>query len=308
MSLTHVPLRPRWMLEHFTHPYPSVPEKRQLAAENNLTVPQVANWCVDRGIWHSPLLLIMCMVGLYLLRFTNARKRIWQPIVKGETPVTDLYAALFGKRSKGKPGDADGDGEGRGDAAPDLSRRLTQQQAIAAGFAAPENVSSATIGDDEGGQALDEAVAAAAAAAARSGPEVAHDSEPPRAAVHISVVANPPEPPSQLPEGTGVAPKRSLTPAVAPPTAVENAAASTGGAGKVAESKTGPVEGSRKRGRAAATRASQADKGADPAGDAGEASPAMGRQIGGVSTSSAATAKGKRSVEQPAPSKKARKE
>lgn len=27
--------------------------------------------------------------------FTNARKRLWQPIVKGEVPVTDLYAALF---------------------------------------------------------------------------------------------------------------------------------------------------------------------------------------------------------------------
>lgn len=59
------------MVEHFTHPYPNEDEKQQLAIDNGITVSQVTNW------------------------FTNARKRLWQPIVRGEVPVSELYDAIF---------------------------------------------------------------------------------------------------------------------------------------------------------------------------------------------------------------------
>lgn len=52
-------------------PTPNEDEKQQLAIDNGITVSQVTNW------------------------FTNARKRLWQPIVRGEVPVSELYDAIF---------------------------------------------------------------------------------------------------------------------------------------------------------------------------------------------------------------------
>ncbi|OQS00210.1 hypothetical protein THRCLA_21721 [Thraustotheca clavata] len=49
-----------WMFspEHFAHPYPSEEEKEELAAEAGIEVKQLSNW------------------------FTNARKRLWQPVLR----------------------------------------------------------------------------------------------------------------------------------------------------------------------------------------------------------------------------------
>ncbi|RLN58295.1 hypothetical protein BBP00_00007070 [Phytophthora kernoviae] len=49
-----------WMFspEHFAHPYPSEEEKEELANEAGIEVKQLSNW------------------------FTNARKRLWQPVLR----------------------------------------------------------------------------------------------------------------------------------------------------------------------------------------------------------------------------------
>lgn len=49
-----------WMFspEHFAHPYPSEDEKEELAVEAGIEVKQLSNW------------------------FTNARKRLWQPVLR----------------------------------------------------------------------------------------------------------------------------------------------------------------------------------------------------------------------------------
>ncbi|CAI5706141.1 hypothetical protein KXD40_009693 [Peronospora effusa] len=49
-----------WMFspEHFAHPYPSEEEKEELATEAGIEVKQLSNW------------------------FTNARKRLWQPVLR----------------------------------------------------------------------------------------------------------------------------------------------------------------------------------------------------------------------------------
>ncbi|CAH0478531.1 unnamed protein product [Peronospora belbahrii] len=49
-----------WMFspEHFAHPYPSEEEKEELAQEAGIEVKQLSNW------------------------FTNARKRLWQPVLR----------------------------------------------------------------------------------------------------------------------------------------------------------------------------------------------------------------------------------
>uniref|UniRef100_K3WFP1 Homeobox domain-containing protein n=1 Tax=Globisporangium ultimum (strain ATCC 200006 / CBS 805.95 / DAOM BR144) TaxID=431595 RepID=K3WFP1_GLOUD len=49
-----------WMFspEHFAHPYPSEEEKEELASEAGIEVKQLSNW------------------------FTNARKRLWQPVLR----------------------------------------------------------------------------------------------------------------------------------------------------------------------------------------------------------------------------------
>jgi hypothetical protein len=60
-----------WMFssEHFHHPYPSELEKQQLAEAAGITQKQLSNW------------------------FTNARKRLWQPMMRerqGEGEVTAI--------------------------------------------------------------------------------------------------------------------------------------------------------------------------------------------------------------------------
>eukprot|EP00742_Colponemidia_sp_Colp-10_P005222 GILJ01005579.1.p1 GENE.GILJ01005579.1~~GILJ01005579.1.p1 ORF type:complete len:482 (-),score=74.24 GILJ01005579.1:287-1732(-) len=61
----------QWLAQHFTHPYPTDHEKKELASAAKIEVAQVTNW------------------------FTNARKRLWQPMVsdKGKYKRRRLRAA-----------------------------------------------------------------------------------------------------------------------------------------------------------------------------------------------------------------------
>eukprot|EP00899_Mesostigma_viride_P004656 jgi/Mesvir1/14191/Mv09648-RA.1 len=47
-----------WLIKHFLHPYPTQQEKKELAAQSNVTIKQVSDW------------------------FVNARARIWKPTVE----------------------------------------------------------------------------------------------------------------------------------------------------------------------------------------------------------------------------------
>lgn len=51
-----------WLFQHIVHPYPTEDEKRQIAAQTNLTLLQVNNW------------------------FINARRRILQPMLDASNP------------------------------------------------------------------------------------------------------------------------------------------------------------------------------------------------------------------------------
>ncbi|TKC34460.1 hypothetical protein EI555_019699 [Monodon monoceros] len=51
-----------WLFQHLMHPYPTEDEKRQIAAQTNLTLLQVNNW------------------------FINARRRILQPMLDASNP------------------------------------------------------------------------------------------------------------------------------------------------------------------------------------------------------------------------------
>ncbi|CAG5120034.1 unnamed protein product, partial [Candidula unifasciata] len=51
-----------WLFQHIVHPYPTEDEKRQIAAQTNLTLLQVNNW------------------------FINARRRILQPMLEASNP------------------------------------------------------------------------------------------------------------------------------------------------------------------------------------------------------------------------------
>ncbi|XP_067128279.1 homeobox protein PKNOX1-like isoform X2 [Centruroides vittatus] len=53
-----------WLFQHIVHPYPTEDEKRQIAAQTNLTLLQVNNW------------------------FINARRRILQPMLDASNPET----------------------------------------------------------------------------------------------------------------------------------------------------------------------------------------------------------------------------
>ncbi|XP_075218528.1 homeobox protein PKNOX2-like isoform X1 [Lycorma delicatula] len=64
-----------WLFQHLVHPYPTEDEKRQIAAQTNLTLLQVNNW------------------------FINARRRILQPMLDASTP-TDGVAGTNGQSSK----------------------------------------------------------------------------------------------------------------------------------------------------------------------------------------------------------------
>ncbi|KAL1117726.1 hypothetical protein AAG570_004041 [Ranatra chinensis] len=52
-----------WLFQHLVHPYPTEDEKRQIAAQTDLTLLQVNNW------------------------FINARRRILQPMLDASTPI-----------------------------------------------------------------------------------------------------------------------------------------------------------------------------------------------------------------------------
>uniref|UniRef100_A0A1B6JPN7 Homeobox domain-containing protein n=2 Tax=Homalodisca liturata TaxID=320908 RepID=A0A1B6JPN7_9HEMI len=75
-----------WLFQHLVNPYPKEDEKREIAAQTNLTLLQVNNW------------------------FINARRRILQPMLDASTPsdVTGSTGASTGNKSsssnKHKPG------------------------------------------------------------------------------------------------------------------------------------------------------------------------------------------------------------
>ncbi|XP_065056241.1 homeobox protein PKNOX1-like isoform X1 [Rhopilema esculentum] len=58
-----------WLFQHLVHPYPTEDEKRQIAAQTNLTILQVNNW------------------------FINARRRILQPMLDSSTSYASLSRA-----------------------------------------------------------------------------------------------------------------------------------------------------------------------------------------------------------------------
>ncbi|XP_039298141.1 homeobox protein Meis1 [Nilaparvata lugens] len=70
-----------WLFQHLVHPYPTEDEKRQIAAQTNLTLLQVNNW------------------------FINARRRILQPMLDASSPA-DGVTGSNGQSSKASSGTA----------------------------------------------------------------------------------------------------------------------------------------------------------------------------------------------------------
>ncbi|XP_014258821.1 homeobox protein PKNOX2-like isoform X2 [Cimex lectularius] len=64
-----------WLFQHLVHPYPTEDEKRQIAAQTELTLLQVNNW------------------------FINARRRILQPMLDASTPSESAGAVANSKQS-----------------------------------------------------------------------------------------------------------------------------------------------------------------------------------------------------------------
>ncbi|XP_059481803.1 homeobox protein PKNOX1-like isoform X2 [Neocloeon triangulifer] len=69
-----------WLFQHLVHPYPTEDEKRQIAAQTNLTLLQVNNW------------------------FINARRRILQPMLDASTPTDTVVSGHKTKKSKNSTG------------------------------------------------------------------------------------------------------------------------------------------------------------------------------------------------------------
>ncbi|XP_065337871.1 homeobox protein PKNOX1-like isoform X2 [Cloeon dipterum] len=69
-----------WLFQHLVHPYPTEDEKRQIAAQTNLTLLQVNNW------------------------FINARRRILQPMLDASTPTDAAVAPHKSKKAKSGSG------------------------------------------------------------------------------------------------------------------------------------------------------------------------------------------------------------
>ncbi|CAH0383590.1 unnamed protein product [Bemisia tabaci] len=67
-----------WLFAHLVHPYPTEDEKRQIAAQTNLTLLQVNNW------------------------FINARRRILQPMLDASTPSDNSASEQGGSGKKSK--------------------------------------------------------------------------------------------------------------------------------------------------------------------------------------------------------------
>ncbi|GLG92950.1 Homeobox protein homothorax, partial [Gryllus bimaculatus] len=82
-----------WLFQHLVHPYPTEDEKRQIAAQTNLTLLQVNNW------------------------FINARRRILQPMLDASNPSgTDGQASAgngLGKNSSTKKNKGSGNGSSK---------------------------------------------------------------------------------------------------------------------------------------------------------------------------------------------------
>ncbi|XP_046383933.1 homeobox protein PKNOX2-like [Ischnura elegans] len=78
-----------WLFQHLVHPYPTEDEKRQIAAQTNLTLLQVNNW------------------------FINARRRILQPMLDASNPEA-AAAAHKAKKAKSIGGTVGAVGTGLG--------------------------------------------------------------------------------------------------------------------------------------------------------------------------------------------------
>nr|XP_037278785.1 homeobox protein PKNOX2-like isoform X3 [Rhipicephalus microplus] len=68
-----------WLFQHIVHPYPTEDEKRQIAAQTNLTLLQVNNW------------------------FINARRRILQPMLDASNPENSQQKAKKAKVQTVRP-------------------------------------------------------------------------------------------------------------------------------------------------------------------------------------------------------------
>uniref|UniRef100_A0A8D1BR42 Homeobox domain-containing protein n=1 Tax=Sus scrofa TaxID=9823 RepID=A0A8D1BR42_PIG len=96
-----------WLFQHIGHPYPTEDEKKQIAAQTNLTLLQVNNWCSHKKKNRNVFLQALpppphphskpgCFPGRRALRFINARRRILQPMLDSscsETPKTKKKTA-----------------------------------------------------------------------------------------------------------------------------------------------------------------------------------------------------------------------
>ncbi|KAJ9585316.1 hypothetical protein L9F63_002901 [Diploptera punctata] len=82
-----------WLFQHLVHPYPTEDEKRQIAAQTNLTLLQVNNW------------------------FINARRRILQPMLDASNPASNDQTgsgnSMHGKSSNTKKVKNSGNGNSK---------------------------------------------------------------------------------------------------------------------------------------------------------------------------------------------------
>ncbi|CAH1407548.1 unnamed protein product [Nezara viridula] len=69
-----------WLFQHLVHPYPTEDEKRQIAAQTDLTLLQVNNW------------------------FINARRRILQPMLDASTPADSTGVNSLNNNNGSKQG------------------------------------------------------------------------------------------------------------------------------------------------------------------------------------------------------------
>ncbi|CAM9859371.1 unnamed protein product [Lampetra planeri] len=100
-----------WLFQHIVHPYPTEDEKRQIAAQTNLTLLQVNNW------------------------FINARRRILQPMLDaGNTSGGNPTGNSVGNATGNPEGGSAGCGRGRrGKAAPRALLRFWPEQLASTG-------------------------------------------------------------------------------------------------------------------------------------------------------------------------------
>nr|CAD7571808.1 unnamed protein product [Timema californicum] len=79
-----------WLFQHLVHPYPTEDEKRQIAAQTNLTLLQVNNW------------------------FINARRRILQPMLDASNPGSEQFGnSTHNKNTNSKKTKSSGTGNSK---------------------------------------------------------------------------------------------------------------------------------------------------------------------------------------------------